>query len=230
MMEQANINTPSRIDVTNINEKVYNYIKENIINSNFPSGYKINFKQLIEDLGVSQTPIKDALFRLAGEGLIDIQARTGTYVRSITETDIHEIIQARVFLETSAVGEIISIITDQDLQTLREIYKKSVSLSLKPNDTESYKMFMEYDSQFHFCFFRILGNKNLFNMYRNLNAHMQIVRFRLINHTQGILPRTNELHRAILDALYERNAEKAKQAIIDHMVQLKQDVTSISQR
>jgi len=229
MMEQAYSNTPSRIDVTNINEKVYNYIKENIINSHFPSGYKINFKQLIEDLGVSQTPIKDALFRLAGEGLVDIQARTGTYVRSITKTDIHEIIQTRVLLETSAVGEIAHIITDQDLQTLSEIYKKSVSLSLKPNDTESYKMFMEYDSQFHCGFFRILGNKYLFNIYGNLNAHMQIVRFRLIHRTQGVPPHTNESHQAILDALYERNAEKAKQAIIDHMAHLKEYVTSIAQ-
>ena len=72
------------IDVTNINEKVYNYIKTNIISYNYPPGYNLNLNQLSELLGVSPTPIKDALFRLAGEGLVEIAPRKGTYVKDVT--------------------------------------------------------------------------------------------------------------------------------------------------
>jgi len=212
--------TPFIIDVTNINEKVYDYIKKNITTFHFPSGYKLNIRQLSETLGVSHTPIKDALFRLAGEGLIDITSRTGTYVKSITEADIHEILQTRMILETAVIEEIAGKITNEQLQALKDVYRKGASLAVNPSDIESYKTFMEYDSQFHLSFFNIMGNKRLIHIYQNLNAHMQIVRFRLMNHALGKLPTTDEEHRMILEALCERNVAKAKQAIANHLHRL----------
>jgi GntR family transcriptional regulator, rspAB operon transcriptional repressor len=214
---EENPTTPFIIDVTNINEKVYDYIKKNITTFHFPSGYKLNIKQLSETLGVSHTPIKDALFRLAGEGLIDITSRTGTYVKSITEADIHEILQTRLILETAVIEEIAGKITDEQLQALTDLYRKGVSLVVNPNDNESYKAFMEYDSQFHLSFFNIMGNRRLLHIYKNLNAHMQMVRFRLMNRALGKLPTTDEAHRLILEALCERNVAKAKQAIANHL-------------
>lgn len=208
---------PSVIDVTNINEKIYDYIKKNIANFHFPSGHKLNIKQLSETLGVSHTPIKDALFRLAGEGLIDITSRTGTYVKSITEADINEILQTRLILETAVIEEIAGKITDEQLQALKDLYRKGVSLVVNPNDNESYKAFMEYDSQFHISFFNIMGNKRLLHIYKNLNAHMQMVRFRLMNRALGKRPATDEEHQMILEALCERNVAKAKQAIANHI-------------
>jgi len=208
---------PSIIDVTNINEKVYDYIKKNITTFKFPSGYKLNIKQLSETLGVSQTPIKDALFRLAGEGLIDITSRTGTYVKNITEADIHEILQTRLILETAVIEEITAKITDEQLQFLKDLYQRGVSLVVNPNDSESYRAFMEYDSNFHLFFFNVMGNRRLLDIYRNLNAHMQMVRFRLMNHTLGKLPTTDEEHRMILEALCERSVSKARQAIANHI-------------
>ena len=214
--------TSSIIDVTNINEKIYDYIKKNISNQHFPSGYKLNIRQLSETLGVSYTPIKDALFRLAGEGLIEITSRTGTYVKSITETDIQEILQIRIILETTVIEEIARKINDEQLQALNDLYQKSVSIVVNPNDCESYKIFMDYDSRFHISFFEVMGNKRLLNIYQTLNAHMQIVRFRLFNHALGKLPTTDEEHRMILEALYEHNAAKAKQAAVKHLTRLKE--------
>lgn len=214
---EENLTMPSVIDVTNINEKIYDYIKKNIVAFHFPSGSKLNIKQLSETLGVSHTPIKDALFRLAGEGLIDITSRSGTYVKSVTETDIHEILQTRLILETAVIEEIAGKITDEHLQALKDLYQKGASLVVNPNDFESYKTFMEYDSQFHFSFFNIMGNMRLLHIYKNLNAHMQMVRFRLMKHALGKLPTTDEDHRMILEALCERHVAKAKQAIANHL-------------
>jgi DNA-binding GntR family transcriptional regulator len=66
------------IDITNINEKVYDLIKKRIVDLEYPPGSKINIRQLQEELNVSNSPIKDALFRLAGEGMVDIDSRRGT--------------------------------------------------------------------------------------------------------------------------------------------------------
>ena len=87
--------TSQLIDVTNINEKVYQLIKQNIIKFIYPPGHNLNITELKDALGVSPTPIKDALFRLAGEGLVVIYPRKGTYVKDVTDEDIHEIIQTQ---------------------------------------------------------------------------------------------------------------------------------------
>ena len=208
------------IDVTNINEKVYNYIKQNIIDFTFPAGHKLDIKNLSKTLGTSQTPIKDALARLSGEGLVEITSRIGSFVTNITEADIHEILQSRIILESAVIEEIAEKISDKQLEIIEKLYKKSMSFAVNQDDFESYKKFMKYDSQFHLSFFQIFGNSRLLNFYNNLNAHMQVVRFRLLNRNMGKLPNTDEEHKNILDALFQHNAENAKKAVIIHIQKL----------
>ena len=208
---------PPLVDVTNVNEKIYNYIKQNIISSNFPSGSRLNVKELGAALGVSSTPIKDALFRLSGEGLVEISSRSGTYVRSINQRDIHEILQVRMFLEKEAVEVLAEKITDSQLQLLESIFKESLSLQVDHQDPESYRIFMECDSRFHRSIVSFIGNKFLIKAYKNLNAHMQTVRFLMLNSVQGRLPTTDSDHKMILEALSERNVEKSKNAIENHI-------------
>lgn len=78
------------IDITNINEKIYNLIKTRITHLEYPPGYQINIKKLQDELGVSSSPIKDALFRLVGEELLEINPRKGTFVKDVLEKDILE--------------------------------------------------------------------------------------------------------------------------------------------
>lgn len=208
------------IDISNINEKVYNYIKQNIINFTFPAGQKLDLKHLGKILGTSQTPIKEALSRLAGEGLVEITARIGTFVKDITEADIHEILQSRIILESAVIEEVAKIISSKQLDSIEKIYKKSVSFTVDQDDYESYKEFMEYDSQFHLSFFQIFGNSRLLNFYNILNTHTQVVCFRLMNRILGKQPNVDEEHKNILDALFQHNPEDAKKAIIIHLKNL----------
>jgi len=218
------------IDVTNINEKVYSYIKNNIINYNYPPGYNLNLGQLSEMLGVSPTPIKDALFRLAGEGLVEIVPRKGIYVKDVTLEDIHEILQTRVILETAAVEAITASLTDGHLARFEELFRQMIAFGAGVNDANAYKAYMERDSQFHLLFFEILGNRRLLSIYRNLNAHIQIVRFRLLDR-RGKNVTTDQEHAEILDALRERNPARAKEAVRRHLLSLDASLTVLrSQR
>jgi len=212
--------TDNIIDTTNINEKVYKFIKQNIINLEYPSGHKLSLNEISKMLGVSNTPIKEALFKLSGEGLVEITSRMGIYVKNINQVDIHEILQIRLFLESAVVAEIAPGISNENLQYIRDIYAKSIALSVNPSDIESYKVFMEYDGEFHLSFFRILANERLLNIYKNLNAHMQIVRFRLMNRSKGKFPKTDEGHMLILDALCQHDAMKAREAVSRHLIQI----------
>jgi DNA-binding GntR family transcriptional regulator len=212
--------TSQLIDVTNINEKVYQLIKQNIIKFIYPPGHNLNITELKDALGVSPTPIKDALFKLAGEGLVVIYPRKGTYVKDITGEDIHEIIQTRLILETAVVADIANRITDEQLSILEGLYQKGLSIKVDRDNVDDYKAFMESDSDFHLSFFLFWGNKRLTEIYRHLNAHMQIARYRLMHHTRSKNPWTDQEHREILAALQEHNSVRAQEAVRKHLVRL----------
>ncbi len=212
--------TSQLIDVTNINEKVYQLIKQNIIKFIYPPGHNLNITELKDALGVSPTPIKDALFRLAGEGLVVIYPRKGTYVKDVTDEDIHEIIQTRIILETAVVADIAGRITDEQLQILDGFYRKGLSIKIERDNIDDYKAFMESDGQFHLSFFLFSGNRRLTEIYRNLNAHMQIARYRMMHHTRQKNPWTDQEHGEILLALRGRDAVAARDAVRRHLVRL----------
>ncbi len=111
-------------------------------------------------------------------------------------------------------------VTDEQLRQLDDRYQRSVVLAVHQNDSETYKAFMAYDSRLHLFIFQFAGNNRLLHIYRNLNAHMQFVRFRLMNHAGGKLPTTDREHKMILQALRKRDPEKAKQAIRNHLLRI----------
>lgn len=200
------------IDITNINEKIYELIKKRITHLEYPPGYQITIRALQNELGVSNSPIKDALFRLAGEGLVEITSRKGTYVIDITERDIYEIEAVRAIIEMGAVELVARTITDEQLKRLEELYKET----LIPSDAFEYSIFMEKDNRFHLEILKLTHNQRLVDIYKRLNPHLQIVRFQFARNRTQPLPWTHQDHREILEALRQRDPDKAKDAIRRH--------------
>lgn len=202
------------IDITNINEKIYNLIKERITHVEYPPGFQINIRKLQVELGVSNSPIKDALFRLAGEGLVEITSRKGTFVKDISEKDLYEIEVFRTILEIGAVDLIAKTITDKQLSRLKDLYKET----LIPEEEFEYANFMEKDNRFHFEIIKMTNNQRLVDVYKQLNAHVHITRFQYARNRKKPLPGTHEDHRHILMALKRKDPERAKKAIQSHRV------------
>jgi DNA-binding GntR family transcriptional regulator len=202
------------IDVTNINEKVYDFLKKGITDLTYTPGERINVRQLQHELGVSQTPIKDALFRLAGEGMVEISSRRGTFVTEVTERDIREIAETRIILETGAVEIVAKRITAAQLMELEALYRAT----LIEDESIGYDSYMERDSQFHLKIIEFTNNERLLKLYKQLNAHMQIVRFRFARRAKRKLSWTDEDHARILEAIKEHDAQKAVQTMREHLL------------
>jgi GntR family transcriptional regulator, rspAB operon transcriptional repressor len=220
IMDVDKTTTPQIIDLTNINEKAYHLIKGYIVDFTYPPGHNLNINELKNMLGVSPTPIKDALFKLSGEGLVVINPRKGTYVKDVTDEDIHEIIQARIFLEMAVIDALAGKITDEQLQILDGLYQIGISIKVDEGNMNDYKAYMESDCQFHLSFFHFMGNKRLTEIYKSLNAHMQIVRYRLMHHGRGKNPWTDQDHKDILTALKQRDFPGAGEAVRKHLLRL----------
>lgn len=205
------------IDIKNINEKVYELLRERIITSTYPPGHKIKVHILSDELGISQTPIKDALSRLAGEGLIQISSRRGTYVKGVTEQDIAEIFETRIIIETGAAEMVAKRITDEQVEKLQRLYEETLAGGA---DT-SYRLFIEKAGEFHLAIIRLTENNRLLDIYRNLNAHMQILRFRFGQSGLKRLSGTDEQHYRILKALKGRDPARARKAVKEHLLMAK---------
>jgi DNA-binding GntR family transcriptional regulator len=202
------------IDITNINEKIYSLIKNRITHFEYPPGYPLNIRKLQAEFGVSNSPIKDALFRLAGEGLVEITSRKGTFVKDISERDLYEIEETRAILEGGAVEIIAASITDAQLKRLQSLYNET----LIPEDKFEYSQFMEKDSRFHLEIITMTNNRRLLDVYKQLNAHVHITRFQYARNRKKPLPWTHQDHLDILAALKQRDPAKAKKAVQIHRI------------
>lgn len=204
----------SLIDTQNINEKVYELIKNRILYRDYPPGYKLSIRDLQKNLGVSNSPIKDALFRLAGEEFVEITSRKGTFVKNITPHDIWEIEQARTFIESGAVETIAPRITKEEVELMKSLYQET----LMQGEKFDYITFMKKDFKFHGAIIRMTNNKRLVQMYERLNTNLQIARYKIARNIKKRLPWTNSDHLEIVESLSERNPQKAKEAVVRHRI------------
>jgi len=207
--------TKPLIDVTNINEKVYNFLKKGIISLQYPPGQKLNIKELQAILGVSPTPIKDAIFRLAGEGFVEVNSRQGTFVKSITQKGIVELLQMRMILETGALDLTSGKITDGQLKTLRKRYQEMANLTA--GRKYDYPDYMQKDHLFHLEIVALPGNERLLDAYDRMNSHMQVVRFQHARKIGKVLPWADQDHLEIISSLERREIDQAKEYIRKHI-------------
>ena len=197
----------------NLDHKVYKTLKAMILGQKLSPGAKIHQEKLAEDLGVSRTPVVNALKKLEQERLIVAVPRKGFYVRRFSPEEMIRIFELREVLEGLAARRAAVRITDGQLQKLRGFFKE-VKVSDQGKDVERYA---EEDRRFHHFLIEMGGDEilsGILEMY-NLITSSYLVGFR-----GGLVrpPReTLSEHLAIIGAIHRQDAEKAEQAVRIHL-------------
>ncbi len=88
----------------NLTEQAYQSVKRQLLNGSFPEGSKLTEEYLSSALGISKSPVREALMRLESEGLIIIESRRGAYVRKFSAKEVHDLYDVRALLEVHAVS------------------------------------------------------------------------------------------------------------------------------
>lgn len=204
-----------------LENKVFIKLEDEILSGKLTRGTALTEISLSERLGVSRTPVRSALHRLAEEGLVEAVANKGCVVIGITSADLVDIYKIRVRLEGLASAIAATRITDEGLNTLRE----SVELAefyISKNDTEKLK---ELDSEFHETIYRSTGNRLLCKTLSEL--HRKIKSYRKLSLTvPGRLERSVLEHREIYQAIAIRDAEKADMLTSLHIERALENVLS----
>lgn len=195
-----------------LREIVFETLREAIINTVLKPGERMMEIQLAEEMGVSRTPVREAIRKLELEGFVVMIPRKGAYVAGISMKDIADVFEIRAAMEALAAGLAADRITEEELEHLERILVK-VGECVKDNDLEG---IVEVDTEFHDVLFQATRNERLAQIISNLRE--QIQRFRTASlSTPGRMKYAFEEHKQIVEALSARNVELAQTLAREHI-------------
>ena len=195
-----------------LRDVVFQTLRNAILKGELQPGERLMEIQLAQRLGVSRTPVREAIRKLELEGLAIMIPRRGAIVADITVKDLEDVLEVRASLEELAARKACDYITEDQLRGLKKAaadFKKSV-------ESERLLDCVEADMAFHEIIYAATGNKRLQQMLTNLRE--QMYRFR-IEHLKEKNKRGQlvESHREILESLRRRDADAATRAIRSHI-------------
>lgn len=185
--------------------EVYSKLEEEILSGKHKRGTALTEIALSERLGVSRTPVRAALHRLAEEGLVEIAPNKGAVVVGVTVEDLIDTYKIRMRLEGLASAMAAGRLSDEEKIALTESVELSEFYTGK-GDTEHLK---ELDTTFHSIIYKASGNRMLCRILTEL--HRNIKTYRKLSLTvPGRLEKSQEEHREILKAILDGDSEKAE--------------------
>ncbi|GAB4369974.1 MAG: GntR family transcriptional regulator [Spirochaetales bacterium] len=198
----------SKIENKILTDLVYDKLKGMIDEGVLSPGQKINKLELSQMLGVSQTPINDALSRLAGEKYLEQRSRQGYFVRAFSDEELVALFEMRGALEGMAIRLCCENATPEQIEELAHCFE---GFSFPLNE-HTYQDYVHADKTFHEKVIRYSGNPILLELSRTSG-------YMIKSNMKGLTrppAETYPEHLAMVQALKERNGEKAQQLMIQH--------------
>ncbi|MBQ8418657.1 MAG: GntR family transcriptional regulator [Phascolarctobacterium sp.] len=195
-----------------LRELVCESIRQAIIDGTFSPGERLMEIQLADEMGVSRTPVREAIRKLELEGFVVMIPRRGTYVADISIRDITEIYEIRTCLDELAAGLAAERITDEELETLNRLLVE-FGQYINAGDMEK---IVEVDTAFHEVLYMASRNDRLHSIINNLREQVTSIRGRSMSYP-GRLTETMDEHRALVDSIAARDVERAQNAARIHI-------------
>lgn len=202
--------TPTRLVVADLNEQAYVWLRERIVTRHFGPHKRLGLQVLADELGVSRSPIHQALTKLVSEDLVTV-SRRGYAVRPITAQLVSDSLDARLALEHFAVRRAAVTVRPEQLARLREL----LAATLAPVEGEllaDKPAYLNANRAFHEALVDLPGNAVVSEMYRRLNVH-QIVDRAILGLPSSDAGASSVEHLEIVEAIAAGDAERACVAV-----------------
>ena len=193
---------------------VADIIRRRIINGEMGNNLKLSTRQLSEELGVSRTPVREAIRRLESEGLIELLPRRGFTVKEYSIDEIDEIYEVRRILEIKAISLACKNIKKKELNKIEKLAQElNKELQSKKSDILTIQ---ELNKKLHFAIYEISNNETLCQIIKNLWHRVSGLLITIFStpHRREEIPHE---HKAIIKALKERNEKDCIRALKKHM-------------
>lgn len=197
-------------------EKAYTYIREMILDGGFVPDQHLSEEQLSEEIGVSRTPIRDALKRLERDYFVVIQANRGARVRRWLEEDIDDLFNLRAMIEGFAARRAAARATDAQIRALFEQTDR-IDVALQDPENIDLETFLDGNKKYHQIMCEASASVRLIDMIDGLVAQAVIVRTAQ-GYSFSDLLRSNMHHREMAEAVAARDGDLAESVMRAHLL------------
>lgn len=196
-------------------EQVFDRLETDILSGKYQQGELLTEMKLVSDLGVSRTPIREALRRLEQERIVEFTLK-GILIRGVTQKDLIDILSIRMRVEGLAAYEAAKNITDEQLEELREAIELQ-EFYVPKHDADRINTM---DSKFHLLIYKFSGSNALYDTLMPL--HKKVLKYRKAS-VENVVRSTHssQEHRAIFEAISAHNPELAEERMIAHIANAK---------
>ena len=202
--------------------RVFCKIREDILKGRYKENDELREIAIGKELGVSRTPVREALRQLELEGLVTIIPNRGAYVTGISHKDVRDIFAIRSFLEGLCARWAAENITDEQLDGLEEILLLSEFQVNREIGTNADQV-TALDGKFHAALYEASGSRMLSRVLTDLHNYVQVAR-KTSFISEERARRSIREHRQILRAIRDRDAETAEQLANEHIMHVMQNL------
>lgn len=207
-------------DKYSLRGRVFNKIREDILSGKYSRDEELKETSIGNELGVSRTPVREALRQLELEGLVNIIPNKGAYVTGISPKDIHDIYIVRSYLEGLCARWACENIREDQIEELDEI----VYLSEFHTKREHKEQLLELDNRFHEIIYEASNSKILDHILSDFHHYVERVRKITLSNMERAM-KCNQEHTNILEALKKRDKDLAETLAHEHMMNTIQNIS-----
>lgn len=199
-------------DKYSLRGRVFNKIREDILNGRFKENDELREAAIGDELGVSRTPVREAFRQLELEGLIRIVPNKGAYVTGISSADVADIYEIRSLLEGLCARWATNRIPKEKLEEMEE----TILLSEFHLQKEHFEQLIELDNRFHMLLYEACGSKMLIHLLKDFHQYVRKQRQQTLSDRERAAEAVAE-HKAIMLALKDGNSELAEKLADEHI-------------
>jgi DNA-binding GntR family transcriptional regulator len=212
MGSEAALSRPAPLENLTLWQRVYDHLRAEILSGGLEPGTELAEVALSEQLGVSRGPLREAIGRLATEGLVTVRPRRGAVVAPLSKEEFLELYQVREALERMAVKLAVPRLEPEDIAVLQELID-AMAVHAEKNEVPA---FFEANAAFHERLVDASGNAKLRDLYRQQVDRLSRYRTRSLQ-LRGNMQRSIAEHAAILRAAKRGDAERAAHLMSEHI-------------
>jgi DNA-binding GntR family transcriptional regulator len=207
---------PPRIEHADLNRKVYDRLRAAVLSGELGAGQKLNLTTLSDELGVSRSPVHQALTRLAAEGLVDVRSRRGYTVTPITTKAVVEEYEIRLALELHTAERVVGTLTPEQLQAWWVALDATLE-TMAEDHSWDLRHYIESNQRFHQMQIDFAGNEALSAVYARLRVSLLMERVLAGMEDDDLTTALSDQHTALYRAYEEGDLATARDVIRAHL-------------
>lgn len=213
------------IERRNLGSDVYRILRDRILSQELKAGEKLSDLRLSSELGVSRTPIREALHQLAQDGVVIAEPNRGFFVATFTREDLEEIFELRRVLELYAIGKLGDGDHKAELERamfeLEHVERLITNSTSRQDKMEAADAFLKTDRGFHSWLVSTVGNKRMSTIVGGLWTQIAIFQ-QVENEIPEWMEVAVEQHRNLLNRLLEGDVERANELMSEHLADMRE--------